>query len=63
MLINAGVRRVVYAGNYPDGHSRRFFAEAGVELVHAPRDRAADSVFSPDSNADDAPTTREADTA
>ena len=57
MLINAGVRRVVYAGNYPDENSRRFFAEAGVELVHAPRARAADSVFSPTQN----PDTSEAD--
>ena len=63
MLINAGVRRVVYAGNYPDGHSRRFFAEAGVELVHAPGNRAADSVFSPESDSADVPTTSEADRA
>ena len=33
MLINAGTRRVVYAGNYPDQHSRAFLEEAGVELV------------------------------
>ena len=48
MLINAGVRRVIYAGNYPDGYSRRFFAEANVELVHLPRPRAADSVYHPE---------------
>ncbi len=48
MLINSGVRQVVYAGNYPDENSRTFFAEAGVKLVHAPRDRAADSVYHPD---------------
>ena len=47
MLINAGVRRVVYAGNYPDENSRRFFAEANVELIHLPRERAADSVYHP----------------
>ena len=51
MLINAGVRRVVYAGNYPDGYSRRFFAEANVELVHLPRERSADSVYHPDTKA------------
>jgi dCMP deaminase len=48
MLINAGVRQVVYAGNYPDENSRTFFAEAGVDLVHAPRDRVADSVYHPE---------------
>lgn len=35
MLINAGVRRVIYAGNYPDEHSRAFLDKAHVELVHA----------------------------
>ena len=47
MLINAGVERVVYAGNYPDENSRLFLAEAGVELVHLPRVRPADSVYQP----------------
>ncbi len=51
MLINSGVRQVVYAGNYPDENSRTFFAEAGVELIHAPRDRAADSVYHPEESA------------
>lgn len=48
MLINAGVRRVVYAGNYPDDHSRRFLDAAGVELVHLARNRQADTVHQPD---------------
>lgn len=47
MLINAGIRCVVYAGNYPDVESRRFFDEAGVELRHLPRERPADSVYMP----------------
>ena len=47
MLINAGVQRVVYAGNYPDENSRLFLAVAGVELVHLPRVRDADSVYRP----------------
>jgi dCMP deaminase len=47
MLINAGVTRVVYAGNYPDEYSRHFFELAGVELMHRPRERAADSVYQP----------------
>ncbi|HXF62656.1 MAG TPA: cytidine/deoxycytidylate deaminase family protein [Caldilineaceae bacterium] len=47
MLINAGIRRVVYAGNYPDPYSREFFAQAGVELVHLPRIRPPDSVYQP----------------
>ena len=46
MLINAGVRRVVYAGNYPDENSRRFIEEAGVALVNLIRPRAADTVYS-----------------
>lgn len=47
MLINAGIRRVVYAGNYPDEHSRRFLAEAGVELVHMEWRREGDTVYQP----------------
>jgi deoxycytidylate deaminase len=34
MLINAGVRRVIYAGRYPDEYSRQFLDEAGVVLIH-----------------------------
>ncbi|MCC6169414.1 MAG: cytidine/deoxycytidylate deaminase family protein [Caldilineaceae bacterium] len=48
MLINAGIKRVVYAGNYPDDYSRQFFDLAQVELLHLPRVRAADSVYRPD---------------
>lgn len=33
MLINAGVGRVVFAGDYPDPLAQQIFAEAGVELV------------------------------
>ena len=32
MIINAGIQRVVYAGNYPDEIARGFLEEAGVEL-------------------------------
>lgn len=45
MLINAGVRRVVYAGNYPDANSQRFLDEAGVELVLTPQPRPDDTVY------------------
>lgn len=31
MIINAGIRRVVYAGHYPDEIARGFLHEAGVE--------------------------------
>lgn len=48
MLIQAGVRRVVYAGNYPDEYSRQFLTEAGVELVHRPIAREGDSVYQPE---------------
>lgn len=47
MLINAGIRRVVYAGNYPDEYSRQFFAQASVQLEHLPRPRPADSPYEP----------------
>ena len=33
MIINAGIVRVVYAGNYPDNQARVFLSEAGVALV------------------------------
>ncbi len=32
MIINAGIKRVVYAGEYPDNLARQFLAEAGVSL-------------------------------
>lgn len=48
MLINAGIRRVVYAGNYPDEHSRLFLSQAGITLDRLPRLRSADSVYQPD---------------
>jgi len=32
MIINAGIRRVVYAGDYPDPNAVAFLQEAGVEL-------------------------------
>ena len=44
MLINAGVRRVVYAGNYPDANSQRFLDEAGVEFVHTAQPLPDDTV-------------------
>lgn len=47
MIINAGVRHVVYAGNYPDEYSRQFFAAAGITLEHLPRNRHADTVYHP----------------
>jgi dCMP deaminase len=44
MLINAGIRRVVYAGNYPDTYSRQFLAEANVQLDHMTRPGPTGSV-------------------
>jgi dCMP deaminase len=32
MLINAGVKRVVFSGNYPDERAMKFFDEAGVTV-------------------------------
>ena len=34
MIINAGVKRVVEAGEYPDALASDLLAEAGVEVVH-----------------------------
>jgi len=34
MIINAGIERVVYAGDYPDEIARSFLEQAQVELVH-----------------------------
>ncbi len=43
MIINAGIRRVVYAGHYPDENAVAFLTQAGValELYPAQPDRAA----------------------
>ncbi len=48
MIINAGIRRVVYAGNYPDEHSRAFLRDAGVSLEHFPWHRPGDTVYHPE---------------
>jgi dCMP deaminase len=37
MLINAGVVRVVYEGDYPDELAREMLAQAGIELARQPR--------------------------
>ena len=34
MIINAGISRVVYGGDYPDDLARQFLEEAGVVLDH-----------------------------
>lgn len=33
MIINAGIRRVVFAGSYPDEMATKLFQEAEIELV------------------------------
>jgi len=33
MIVNAGIKRVVYSGHYPDDLGRAILEEAGVELV------------------------------
>ncbi len=37
MIINAGIRRVVYAGHYPDPNAVEFLRAAGVELAPHPQ--------------------------
>lgn len=34
MILNAGIRRVVFAGDYPDPTARSMLESAGAELVH-----------------------------
>ena len=34
MIINAGLKRVIYAGHYPDENAVAFLREAGVEFEH-----------------------------
>jgi dCMP deaminase len=34
MIINAGIRRVIYGGHYPDELAVSFLEQAGVELAH-----------------------------
>jgi len=34
MIINAGIERVVYAGDYPDEIARSFLEQAHVDLAH-----------------------------
>jgi dCMP deaminase len=33
MIVNAGIKRVVYSGHYPDDLGRAILEEAGVELI------------------------------
>ncbi|NOZ51155.1 MAG: dCMP deaminase [Chloroflexi bacterium] len=50
LIINAGIRRVVYAGTYPDNIARQFLAEAGVGLqqMALPADLQPNIVCHPD---------------
>ncbi|MDD3336538.1 MAG: cytidine/deoxycytidylate deaminase family protein [Eubacteriales bacterium] len=41
MIINAGIRRVVYEQGYPDDFSIEFFREAGVALEHYELDESS----------------------
>ena len=34
ILINAGIKRIVYAQEYPDAFSLELLKEAGIELLH-----------------------------
>jgi dCMP deaminase len=43
MLINAGIERVVYAGDYLDNYSRQFLSEANVQLDHLAHPRMLDN--------------------
>ena len=41
MIVNAGIRRVVYQEGYPDEFSRQMLQEGGVSLEKYPRDASA----------------------
>lgn len=43
MIINAGIKRVVYAGDYPDPQARAFLSQAGVALVRVPPEETVSS--------------------
>ena len=45
MIINAGIVRVVFEGDYPDPFAMELFEEAGMELVRL-RDGVAETIFS-----------------
>jgi dCMP deaminase len=38
MILNAGIRRVVFAGDYPDPTAREMLEAAGVDLVRLSED-------------------------
>ncbi|GBC97463.1 Riboflavin biosynthesis protein RibD [bacterium HR16] len=44
MIINAGIERVVFEGDYPDPFAMELFEEAGLELVRL-RDGAAELLY------------------
>jgi len=37
MIINAGIKKVIFSGDYPDKLSMEMLGEAGIELVNASR--------------------------
>ncbi len=41
MIVNAGIRRVVYLGSYPDKLAKAILAEAGVKVVRLGGDTGA----------------------
>ncbi len=45
MLINAGIRRVVHLGDFPDERAVAFLQEAGIELVQLPPERIKSPVL------------------
>jgi dCMP deaminase len=42
MLINAGIRRVVFDEGYADDLAREMIAESGIEVIHFQRDTGED---------------------
>ncbi|GAW31410.1 cytidine/deoxycytidylate deaminase family protein [Carboxydocella sp. JDF658] len=43
MLINAGIRRIVFLGDYPDPFARELLVEAGVELCRLKEEKLCPS--------------------
>jgi dCMP deaminase len=44
MIVNAGVERVIYEGDYPDEFAMQIFTESGLKVLRLLDDRLEDVV-------------------
>jgi len=40
MLINAGIKKIIFQGKYPDPLAREILEEAGIELIKREKENA-----------------------